>query len=506
MPVTPKYPGVYNEKAGGKVHVITGVSTSSTVFIGWASKGPTDRAAFIESWADCERMYGGLNAQSYLGYAVQQFFNNGGKKAYVLRLVDKTSSAPASIATTTLQAGGSNVLKVSAKDEGAWGRSISISKKQRVPPDSSRFGLAVSCKDPNGQIRGEAFENLSMDPVNSSFVESVVNRSSALINVSVVGGPPAPNPPDDVAGIALTNGGADGSVFAPNDGNFENALATALSLLDSIDVINLIVVPGETTVATIAALEAYANKRRAIVLVDAASTDTVDTLHSGPNGAIVSPNGANAAFFFPWLKAPDPLDANQSHAYPPSGSVAGVIVRIDESRGFWKAPAGISARITGATDVAIQLTDFQGGSLNGTGISCIRKLPNVGVVIWGARTLAGADTMGSIWKYLPVRRLALYLEESLYRATNWVVFEPNDELLWSAIRMNVGAFMHTLFSQGAFQGVTPHDAYYIKCDSETTSQNDIENGIVNIVVGFAPLRPAEFVIIRIQQIAARIQP
>ena len=124
---------------------------------------------------------------------------------------------------------------------------------------------------------------------------------------------------------------------------------------------------------------------------------------------------------------------------------------------------------------------------------------------WGARTLNGADVEASEWKYIPVRRFALFLEESLYRGTKWVVFEPNDEPLWSQIRLNVGAFMQSLFRQGAFQGLTPKDAYFVKCDGETTTQNDINNGIVNIVVGFAPLKPAEFVIIQIQQIAGQIQ-
>jgi phage tail sheath protein FI len=151
------------------------------------------------------------------------------------------------------------------------------------------------------------------------------------------------------------------------------------------------------------------------------------------------------------------------------------------------------------------LKSKENGILNPLGINCLRTFPVAGRVVWGARTLRGADQLADEYKYIPVRRLALFIEESLYRSTQWVVFEPNDEPLWAQIRLNIGAFMHNLFRQGAFQGRTPRDAYFVKCDKETTTQNDINLGIVNIVVGFAPLKPAEFVIIKIQQIAGEIQ-
>jgi phage tail sheath protein FI len=138
-------------------------------------------------------------------------------------------------------------------------------------------------------------------------------------------------------------------------------------------------------------------------------------------------------------------------------------------------------------------------------VNCLRNRPGYGTVVWGARTLRGADATPDDWKYIPVRRTALFIEESLFRGTQWVVFEPNDEPLWSQIRLNVGAFMHDLFRQGAFQGTTPQDAYFVKCDKETTTQSDINNGIVNILVGFAPLKPAEFVVIQLQQMAGQIQ-
>jgi uncharacterized protein len=171
----------------------------------------------------------------------------------------------------------------------------------------------------------------------------------------------------------------------------------------------------------------------------------------------------------------------------------------------WKAPAGTEATLTGVQGAVYKLSDPENGVLNPLGLNCFRIFPIYGAVAWGARTLVGADAEGSQWKYVPVRRLALYIEESLYRGLKWVVFEPNDEPLWAQVRLNVGAFMHTMFRQGAFQGQTPKDAYLVKCDRETTTQNDIDLGVVNVLVGFAPLKPAEFVIIQLQQLAGQIQ-
>ena len=211
--------------------------------------------------------------------------------------------------------------------------------------------------------------------------------------------------------------------------------------------------------------------------------------------SIASPDRRNAGLYFPYVKSPDPLKDDAITEYPPCGIIAGVMARTDGARGVWKAPAGLEAGIAGVQELKAKLTDGENGILNPIAVNCLRTFKASGHVVWGARTLQGADTLASEWKYTPVRRLALFLEESLYRGTQWVVFEPNDEPLWAQIRLNVGAFMHNLFRQGAFQGMTPKEAYLVKCDKETTTQTDINNGVVNILVGFAPLKPAEFVII-----------
>jgi len=207
----------------------------------------------------------------------------------------------------------------------------------------------------------------------------------------------------------------------------------------------------------------------------------------------------NAAVYWPRIVAADPLDGSRPRAMPASGAIAGVFARTDAERGIWKAPAGTDAVLRGTQGLSYNLTDAENGTLNPLGVNALRTFPVYGRVVWGARTGKGADAWADEYKYIPVRRLALYLEETLFRSTQWVVFEPNDEPLWSQIRLNVGSFMHGLFRQGAFQGNTPAKAYLVKCDAETTTQYDIDRGIVNILVAFAPLKPAEFVVIRIQQ-------
>ena len=200
----------------------------------------------------------------------------------------------------------------------------------------------------------------------------------------------------------------------------------------------------------------------------------------------------------------DPVNDYRLDSFAASGTLAGIFARTDSDRGVWKAPAGIDAGILGIQSLEVALNDADNGQLNPLGINCLRVFPVTGHVVWGARTVRGADQLADEYKYVPVRRLALYLEESLFRGLKWVVFEPNDEPLWAQIRLNVGAFMQNLFRQGAFQGTTPREAYFVKCDKETTTQNDINLGIVNVVVGFAPLKPAEFVVIQIQQMAGQL--
>jgi phage tail sheath protein FI len=283
---------------------------------------------------------------------------------------------------------------------------------------------------------------------------------------------------------------------------------TGIYALERVDLFNLLVMPDKAASgSTLVEAIAYCEKRRAFVIIDA--PDTLTTFAQAETwiaGTVASAlRSRNSALYFPRLREPDPLMNGIVRSFPAAGALAGLCARTDADRGVWKAPAGTSAVIVGATGLTVNLTDLENGKLNPLGLNCLRTFPVYGTVAWGARTGRGADALADDYKYIPVRRLALFLEESLYRGTQWAVFEPNDEPLWAQIRLNLGAFMHTLFAQGAFKGRTPREAYFVKCDKETTTQNDIDLGRVNIIVGFAPLKPAEFVVIQIQQIAGAIQ-
>jgi phage tail sheath protein FI len=257
-------------------------------------------------------------------------------------------------------------------------------------------------------------------------------------------------------------------------------------------------------IAVITAAEAICQDKRMLLIVDSPpGWATVDAARAGLS-TFDSVRGDHAAMYFPHIRITDPL-TGQPRSLPPSGAVAGIMARTDGERGVWKAPAGNDALLTGVRELTVKMTDLENGLLNPLALNCLRTFPIIGPVVWGARTLDGGDASTSQWKYVPVRRLALMLEESLYRGLKWVVFEPNDERLWGQIRLNVGAFLNSLFTRGAFQGTSARDAYFVKVDKETTTQNDIDNGIVKIIVGFAPLKPAEFVVIQIEQIAGQIQ-
>jgi uncharacterized protein len=299
--------------------------------------------------------------------------------------------------------------------------------------------------------------------------------------------------------------GDDGTPPAPNQLKGSRAAKTGIFALEGVDLFNILCLPDQSDDDLLASALAYARERRAFLIIDLpVAIDTLDEARGwlATHGSLRDPN---AAVYFPRIRAPDPLDGNRSKSFANCGAIAGLYARTDSDRGVWKAPAGTDAVLRGVQALDVVLTDPENGVLNPLGMNCLRNLPAFGPVAWGARTLRGSDQLASEWKYVPVRRLALFLEESLYRGTQWVVFEPNDEPLWAQIRLNVGAFMNNLFRQGAFQGRTPREAYLVKCDAESTTQNDINLGIVNIIVGFAPLKPAEFVIIKIQQLAGQIQ-
>lgn len=318
----------------------------------------------------------------------------------------------------------------------------------------------------------------------------------------------------NIAAQANSQSGEDGN---PPDGTAligDPDEKTGLYALADVDIFNILCIPRTTQLPdteaaqVISTAEAFCEEQRAFYIVDVPHADS--TRDEVPEIKDWLDNNStlrnkNAALYFPRPLVADPLNDFRLRKVAACGVMAGLYARTDSDRGVWKAPAGTEATLRGVQKLEYVLTDPENGTLNPLAINALRNFPIYGNVSWGARTLDGSDQQASEWKYIPVRRLALFIEESLYRGTQWVVFEPNDEPLWAQIRLNIGAFMNNLFRQGAFQGKTPREAYLVKCDKETTTQNDIDRGIVNIVVGFAPLKPAEFVIIKLQQLAGQIE-
>ena len=315
---------------------------------------------------------------------------------------------------------------------------------------------------------------------------------------------------DSIAAYAVhqffLNGGQDAWIVRSAPG--AAALTDTLPSLDGVDVVNLLCLPDTdrladadaTTVATHAI--AYAAKRRAMYLLDTpnvtAVRNSVSAIHAWLQAAAPLRH-PNVAVYFPRPVIADPLSAFQPKPIPPSGTIAGLYARVDGRRGVWKAPAGMDAVLREVQRLECLLTEAENRAVNTIGLNALRTFEKTRHVCWGARTLVGADAIASEWKFIPVRRLALLIEESITRGLQFAVDERNDEPLWAEVRRLAGAFLQLLFIQGAFQGRKPEEGYFVKCDRSTMTQDDINNGTLNVVVGFAPLKPAEFIVLKIGQ-------
>jgi phage tail sheath protein FI len=463
MPAALTYPGVYIEEIPSGVRTITGVATSITAFIGRADRGPADKAVRIQSFADFERAFGGLSSTSTMSYAVQHYFTHGGSDAYIVRV-----QKGAATATITVPTGGANPLKLIASGPGAWGNALRVSVSYEATKDPTKlYTLTVQELDAPGSktvVQSEVFPNLSSDPNDSRYVTTVLAQESTRVAVKDNAPTDRPtatiknsdDPTDATKYIAAdASSGKDSGAITDAQIVGDQPTRTGMFALDPVDLFNLMVIPpldwdkDPDPAATFAKAAKYCHDRRAVLIIDPPANwvdaTTAETGIAAMRDAIGNDLAPNAAVYFPRLVMPDPLQENRSETFAPAGAVAGICARTDANRGVWKAPAGLEASFIGLRELAYKLTDGANGRLNPLGLNCNRSFPNLGNVVWGARTLAGADVLASDWKYLPVRRTALFIEESLYRGTQWVVFEPNDEPLWAQIRLNVGAFMHDLF-------------------------------------------------------------
>jgi phage tail sheath protein FI len=493
------YPGVYVTELQSSQHPITGVATSITAFVGRAAQGPVDSPQTCNNWTDFVRTFGGLWSGSTMSYAVYQFFQSGGGTAIVVRVINGGKPA-----TLSLPGQGNNAVDLQAASPGTWGDKLTAAVDSQTADPNSQWNLTIQ-NTATGAT--ERYLNISTDTTSA---KSLANSLQSSLLVQVAGGADKlPNPTK--AGQPVTASGGDDGVQV-TDAQLDPASGTGgIYALNTVDVFNILCLaapdPGTGLQATTYGDAAgLCVKRRAMLIVDppASWTSVAEALSHLADVPIKAglPEAANAALYFPLLTAADPLTGLPG-TYAPCGAVAGVWASTDSTRGVWKAPAGTSAGLPAGMSPAVLMTDDDNGELNPLGVNCLRNFPVIGPVVWGARTMQGADVAESQWKYIPVRRTALYIEESLYRGTKWVVFEPNGEPLWGAIRLNVGAFMAGLYRQGAFAGSTPDQAYLVKCDAENNPPDQVAQGIVNILVGFAPLYPAEFVLISIEQLAGQ---
>ena len=369
---------------------IAGVSTATTAFVGRTREGAVNAPGLVNSFAEFERLYGGLWTESPMTFAVRHFFDNGGTQAVIVRVVASARTG-------------------SASETGDTGGPIDNRDIMGSRGDKTGVHALLDC---------DIFNLLCLPP-------------------------PGPN-------VAIDT-------------------------------------------ATWSEAARFCQQQRAMLIVDAPPDAPAVVRDTGPASVSNPESRKNAALFYPRIRAANPLSAtNAVEEFVPCGAVAGLYARTDVTRGVWKAAAGIDSRLS-VTGLSASLTDVQNSDLNSRGINCLRTFPGSGTVSWGARTMDGADSAASEWKYIPVRRTALYIEESVQRGLQWSVAESNAEPLWTQVRLDVGAFMHGLFRQGAFAGRTPREAYFVKVDADTTSQADVESGVMNVLIGFAPLKPSEFV-------------
>ena len=527
MPSALTYPGVYVEEIPSGVHTITGVATSITAFVGRTAQGPSDvpdAPVIINSFADYTRTFGPLDQKYPLGFAVRDFFLNGGATAVIARAAKNA----------TYSQWTNDKLQLQAASPGTWSQNL---RTRVTVPDAATAAaiaaqLGVTAADVfnvtiHDAVTGseETFNNLTAIP-SARQITGILQTQSLLVRTKPgwVAATPAKNADpaagktnwnDDNASSPANPVGKDSDPLTASADFGDAGAGTGLYLLDHTDLFNLLCIPPDTlggdlpTDSLRADVTKYCVARRALFILDpptkwAKVSDITATNLAGDVG-ISGTDARNAAVYFPRVWEANPLQGGQLAVFPPCGIIAGVMAQTDTTRGIWKAPAGVDAALVGATGLTVTMNDADNGQINPLGVNALRTFPIYGNIVWGARTLRGADALADDYKYVPVRRVALFIEESLYRGLKWVVFEPNDEPLWAQIRLNVGAFMHDLFRQGAFQGGSPKDAYFVACDSTTTTQNDINLGVVNVIVGFAPLKPAEFVVLQIQQMAGLIQ-
>jgi hypothetical protein len=539
MPTTPSYPGLYIEELPLSAHSIAAAPTSITVIVGYTHPFKTNsygEAVRLASFTEYEREFGGMFTsgliENHVPQAVNQFFLNGGSDLYVVGLEPSVISGAKKSYADALDpaqaftgADGKTLVFRPLEPTDAIDMKVSLTNLRTSlnPALYDTFDISVVYGN-----RVETFRGVTLNTAAPGMQLVALNGASSLVTVEDSLGKKTGTPAFSTGYVTPLPAQPISITLSKSTGAFTNFLASdfvavfqADTSLDKVPIFNILLTPGIFDNLVNSAALAFAERKRAFVIVDAPQDSAADkSLETKvPPVKCVADDfflnkvaiGENGALYFPYLQSVDILTGNAIEIAP-SGYVAGIYARTDARRGVWKAPAGIEATLTGTTGVVGRgnMSNEQQGVLYGTitgalPINCLRSFPGSGTVVFGARTLVGSNTAYAQSKYVPVRRMTLFIEQTLLANLRWVVFEPNDEPLWLSIRNSIEGFMLSLFNQGALQGSKASDAFQVKCDKSTTTQDDINNGIVNIVVAFAPLKPAEFVIIKIAQLTGQSQ-
>jgi phage tail sheath protein FI len=527
------YPGIYIQELASSSHAIVPAPTSIAAFVGYSHPYKTKAfgvAQQLFSFSDYETYSGGLFSSGLtdasLPRAVYQFFLNGGSNAYVVGLQPGlfTQTLTAETLVHRLGAGGIAPTSSTVATTGGGLKFTALQPIDVIPMaiaitnirnGGATFDIIVTYGTQVETYRGvtipvPATGHAPTDP------DVMINNVSSLVTVapsatgfgSALTTPVAPITWTDVSASAAPNT----TGFAAAD--FLPAFASNGSL-DNVEIFNLLLIPGVTDNSVVSAALSFAERKKAFAIIDpppqapatgvsGTAPEPIQNWMFGGVGGATLPTSQNGALYFPYLLSTDPVTGDIV-PMAPSGFVAGVYAATDASRGVWKAPAGLATTLLNTTGPVASgiMNDPQQGVLNLDSINCLRNFSGIGTVVWGARTLVAANQAYQQSMYVPVRRMTLFIEQTLLANLRWVVFEPNDQPLWTAIKASIEAFLLSLFRQGGLQGSTPSDAFQVKCDSTTTSPTDQQNGVVNIVVAFAPLKPAEFVVIKIAQLAGQ---
>ena len=500
----PQYlsPGVYVEEVEAGSRPIEGVGTAVAAFVGLAAAGPFNEPTLVTNWSQFTQTFGDFVPGSYLAHAVYGYFMNGGGSCYVVRIGQTNGASPPAMGE--LPSGQDATLgayRVSALEAGPAGNDIAVeitdaSGGEGAPEQAFRLVVRRG-----GKVQ-EEYDNVTAKKGKTNVV-TVVNAKSKLIKLEETGSVPAETPPK--TSISLAGGGAPTPErLSPDDYVGDASRRTGFGGLEAIDPVTMVCVPDLMAAYQkgLLDLEGLQAVQLAMIAHCESMGDRVAILDPPPNLNAqqirewrVDKAGYDskyAALYWPWIKVFDP-SSGQNIFVPPSGHMAGIWGRNDDTRGVHKAPANEVVR--GAITLEIQITKSEHDLLNPQGINCIRAFPGRGIRVWGARTISSDPA----WRYINIRRLFNYLEESILNGTQWAVFEPNDQALWAKMRRTISSFLVNEWRKGALFGLTPDQAFYVKCDDETNPAEGIDAGMVVCEIGIAPVKPAEFVIFRLAQ-------